>query len=234
VSTRGDDDVYVKMAELVRDMSAKVPDDPTDVLQELLESAVFHIPGCAYASVTTMVGREEAATPVTTHEEARVVDALQVKHGEGPFLQAASESEIVLVPDLESEERWPQFTADVCDRTPVRSMAIFQLYVARGGLGTLNLYANAPNAFDVDARDLGYVYASHAAVVWGTAQRGDQFRSALASRDIIGQAKGMLMERFDIGAVQAFDLLRRLSQDANERLVDIADKLVQQDHPADR
>ncbi|WP_207841988.1 GAF and ANTAR domain-containing protein [Williamsia soli] len=231
MSTRGGDDVYVKMAELVRDMSAKVPDDPTDVLQELLESAVAYIPGCDHASITTMVGRAEAATPVTTHEHARTIDALQVKHGEGPFLEAASEFEIVHIADLETEERWPAFTADVCDLTPVRSMAIFRLFIARGGLGTLNLYADKPHAFDQEARDLGYVYASHAAVVWGTAARGDQFRSALASRDIIGQAKGMLMERFDIGAVQAFELLRRLSQDSNERLVDIAAKLVQQDHP---
>lgn len=233
MSTRGDDDVYTKMAELVRDMSARVPDDPADVLQELLESAVAHIPGCAHASITTMVGREEAATAVTTHEHARTVDALQVEHGAGPFMEAASESAFVHIADLESEGRWPEFAADVCARTPVRSMAIFQLYIARGGLGTLNLYAEKPHAFDEEARDLGYVYASHAAVVWGTARRGDQFRSALASRDIIGQAKGMLMERFDIGAVQAFELLRRLSQDSNERLVDIAAKLVRQDHPAD-
>lgn len=233
MSTRGDGDVYMKMAELVRDMSAKVPDDPTDVLLELLESAVAHIPGCSYASVTTMVGREEVATAVTTHEYASLLDSLQVKHGQGPFSEAASEAGSVYVADVQSDGRWPQFAADVCDKTPVRSMAVFPLYIARGGLGTLNLYATAPHAFDEEARDLGYVYASHAAVVWGTAQRGDQFRSALASRDIIGQAKGMLMERFGIDAVQAFDLLRRLSQDSNERLADISRQLVHQDHPAE-
>ncbi|PYE17436.1 GAF domain-containing protein [Williamsia limnetica] len=233
MGTRGDGDVYVKMAELVRDMSAKVPEDPTDVLQELLESAVLHIPGCAYASITTMVGRNEAATAVTTHAYAEMLDLLQVTHGEGPFLEAASETEFVHIPDLRSEVRWPRFAAAACDRTPVRSVAIFQLYIARGGLGTLNLYADEPHAFDDEARDLGYVYASHAAVVWGTARRGDQFRSALASRDIIGQAKGMLMERFGIDAVQAFDLLRRLSQDTNVRLADIAAELVHKDHPAE-
>jgi AmiR/NasT family two-component response regulator len=60
-------------------------------------------------------------------------------------------------------------------------------------------------------------------------RRHEQFRSALASRDLIGQAKGILMERFDLNAVTAFDLLRKLSQESNTKLVDVADRLVNRD-----
>ena len=81
-------------------------------------------------------------------------------------------------------------------------------------------------AFDDDSVELGLVYAAHTSVAWNSMRREQQFRSALASRDVIGQAKGMLMERFNIDAVAAFQLLRRLSQESNTRLVDIAERLV--------
>jgi AmiR/NasT family two-component response regulator len=63
-------------------------------------------------------------------------------------------------------------------------------------------------------------------VAWNSARRDEQFKAALASRDIIGQAKGMIMERYGVDAVRAFELLRKLSQEANVRLTQIAEELV--------
>lgn len=85
-------------------------------------------------------------------------------------------------------------------------------------MGALNLYAEHPDAFDTESEDLGFVYATHAALAWNTLRRTVQFRDALASRDIIGQAKGMLMERYRLSADEAFDRLRQLSQHSNTRL----------------
>lgn len=68
--------------------------------------------------------------------------------------------------------------------------------------------------------------ATHAALAWHMVRRDEQFRSALASRDVIGQAKGMLMERFDLDAVRAFELLKRLSQNMNTPLADVAQQVV--------
>jgi hypothetical protein len=79
--------------------------------------------------------------------------------------------------------------------------------------------------------ELGLIFAAHTALAWNMVRRGEQFRSALASRDIIGQAKGTVMERFDVGAVQAFDMLKRLSQTTNSPVVDIARRLVQAGRP---
>ncbi|ORA25358.1 hypothetical protein BST12_03495 [Mycobacterium angelicum] len=74
-------------------------------------------------------------------------------------------------------------------------------------------------------------FATHAALAWNISRRDDQFRSALASRAIIGQAKGMLMERFGIDAVAAFYLLKRLSQESNTPVVDISHRLVNVERP---
>jgi AmiR/NasT family two-component response regulator len=94
----------------------------------------------------------------------------------------------------------------------------------------LNFYADQPYAFDDDAAEMGLILATHAAVGWNMVRRDEQFRSALASRDIIGQAKGMIMERFKIDAVQAFELLKRLSQSSNTPLAVVARQLVESEH----
>jgi AmiR/NasT family two-component response regulator len=70
------------------------------------------------------------------------------------------------------------------------------------------------------------VFAAHSSVAWNSARRDEQFKNALASRDTIGQAKGMIMERYGVDAVQAFELLRKLSQDSNVPLIKVATQIV--------
>ena len=78
---------------------------------------------------------------------------------------------------------------------------------------------------------MGLIFATHTALVWNMMRRDQQFRSALVSRDIIGQAKGRLMERFDIDAAEAFELLRQLSQESNTPIAHIAQRVVTGDRP---
>lgn len=101
------------------------------------------------------------------------------------------------------------------ERTPVRSVLCFRLFGEGRPLAALNFTARRPGAFTDDSIEMGLIFASHLTLAWNTINREQHFQSALASRDIIGQAKGMLMERFDIDAVAAFDLLARLSQQTN-------------------
>ncbi|HKV20370.1 MAG TPA: ANTAR domain-containing protein, partial [Mycobacterium sp.] len=84
-----------------------------------------------------------------------------------------------------------------------------------------------PNAFSEETKAVGLVFAAHSSVAWNAARRDEQFKKALSSRDLIGQAKGMLMERYGVGAIQAFDLLRKLSQDSNTPLIQIAADLIE-------
>lgn len=93
-------------------------------------------------------------------------------------------------------------------------------------MGALNFYAEQSGAFDAESVEAGLVVATHTALAWNLLRRDEQFRSALASRDIIGQAKGMLMERYRIDAVQAFEVLKRLSQNSNTPLADLAHEIV--------
>jgi AmiR/NasT family two-component response regulator len=107
---------------------------------------------------------------------------------------------------------------------------LFQLFADHHTMGALSFYAEQPNVFDDEAAELGLILATHTALAWNTLRRDGQFRSALASRDIIGQAKGMIMERFKIDALQAFELLKRLSQNSNAPLVAVARQLVEAEH----
>jgi transcriptional regulator with GAF, ATPase, and Fis domain len=230
----GNNDAYKKIAELAREMSERLPVDSSSALDELIHNAVDHIPGANYAGITVVDRHDqEVATPAATHEIPRILDNLQQKHREGPCFDAATDHDSYYITDLQIEDRWPLFRADALEQSPIRSIASFQLFTTSNTVGALNLYAERPDAFDQESRDLGYIFAAHAAIVWGALQRGEQFRSALASRDTIGQAKGMIMERYGVDPIQAFELLRRLSQDSNTRLYDVARRLVENDHPTD-
>ncbi len=103
----------------------------------------------------------------------------------------------------------------------------FQLFMENESMGALNVYSEQPHAFTDESRIIGQVFAAHSSVAWNAARRDEQFKRALASRDIIGQAKGMIMERYGVDAVQAFDLLRKLSQDSNVPLIKIASDVIE-------
>ena len=107
----------------------------------------------------------------------------------------------------------------------VGSLLSFQLFVTGDNLGALNLYATQPHAFDEESESVGLVFASHASIALAGAQQEERLRTAIASRDLIGQAKGILMERFRITADQAFRVLVGASSRTNRRLADIAAEL---------
>ena len=106
-------------------------------------------------------------------------------------------------------------------------MLSFQLYVERDNLGALNLYSRQPNSFDDDSEHIGLLFASHAAIAFADAEKVRHLVLAVSRRDLIGQAKGILMERFRISADQAFSLLIRVSQDNNRKLFDVAEELTE-------
>ncbi|MGB6210042.1 GAF and ANTAR domain-containing protein [Mycobacterium sp.] len=205
--------------------------DGDTVLDELTESAVKSVPGAEYASITVVSRHGTIHTVSATGRYPALLDEIQQRHREGPFSSAAWEQHVIRIDNLASEERWPAYCRDALDETPIRSQMSFQLFADHQTIGALNYFAEQPNAFDDDAVELGLILATHTALAWNMARRDEQFRSALASRDIIGQAKGMIMERFKIDALQAFELLKRLSQTVNTPLVQVARHLVKSERP---
>ena len=111
-------------------------------------------------------------------------------------------------------------------------MLSFRLFVTSGGLGALNLYGAAPDAFTDESITTGEILAQHAAVAFAGATAEQHFAAALASRDVIGQAKGILMHRDNLTGLQAFAALTKASQQTNIKLVDVARTLVA-DHERD-
>jgi ANTAR domain/GAF domain len=227
--------IHQRIADLAREMHDRPAGEVDAVVGKLTAHAARDIPGADYAGISVVTGRRNVETKTSTHEYPRILDDIQQRHLQGPCLVALWEHQTVRVDDLERDTRWPAYQREAVAATPIRSVLSFQLFTTHQSMGVLNLYGEQPHAFTAEAEDIGLVFATHTALAWDTVRREDQFRSALASRDIIGQAKGMIMERFGTDAVEAFELLKRLSQEANTPLADIAHKLAtveQERHPA--
>ncbi|WP_254704660.1 ANTAR domain-containing protein [Rhodococcus pyridinivorans] len=128
------------------------------------------------------------------------------------------------------DDRWPAFASRAA-RLGARSMLAVPLYTTDDTIGALNLHSSHAGAFDDGSIDIASTLATHAAFATVAAVREEQFRAALASRDVIGQAKGVLMERFGIDAESAFGMLRRLSQERNQLVRDLAVEVVETARP---
>jgi GAF domain-containing protein len=190
-------------------------------LQAIATGAVKTVPGADECGITYVIGRSKVESRASTGDLPKEVDALQERLGEGPCLDAAWNQEVVRVDDVGADGRWPEF-AQRASRLGVRSMMCFQLFVQGDRLGAMNLYSRTPGAFGDDSRDMGMVFAAHAAVALAGAEHEEHLRAGMDSRDVIGQAKGILMERHRLTAVQAFGVLAQVSQELNRKLVDVA------------
>ena len=218
--------VIREVAELVHTLQQREDADVETVLRELTQSAVGAMPGAAYAGITIASRRGEVRTVSATGRYPVLLDEIQQRNEQGPCLSAVWEHHVIRVDDMELENRWPAYCREA-RQTPIRSLLSFQLFADHNNMGALMFYAERPHAFDEEAVEMGLILATHTALAWNMVRRDEQFRSALASRDIIGQAKGMIMERFKIDAVQAFELLKRLSQSSNTALAIVARQLVE-------
>lgn len=230
----GANSAHLRIAEVVQNLYSRPDADSATVIAELAEHAAAEIPGAQYAGITVTRDHKHIETTAATHVWPVLLDKIQQRYREGPCLTAAWEEKVIHVADLETEERFPRYRRDALAETPIRSIMAFQLFIAGQTMGALNVYAESPNVFGETARTLGLVFAAHSSVVWNSARRDEQFKQALASRDTIGQAKGMIMERYGVDAVRAFDLLRKLSQDSNVPLIQIAAELVDKAQSSER
>ncbi|MCB0951080.1 MAG: ANTAR domain-containing protein [Mycobacterium sp.] len=213
-----------RMAELAR--SVATPRAVGDVLSDVTAEAKKLIRGVDTAGVLLIGKANKFDSVAGTSELPQRLDELQMKYREGPCVQAALDELIVRTDDFRTEQRWPQYSAAAVE-FGVRSALSFKLYTSVQTAGALNLFGFAPNAFDAEAETIGAVLAAHAAAAILASRHSEQLESALSTRDRIGQAKGIIMERYDVDDVAAFDMLRTLSQDSNTRLVAVAEQVIQ-------
>lgn len=198
-------------------------------LGKLIEHAADSVSGAEYAGITVANHQRFVETAAATHRYPVVLDEIQSRYQQGPCLSAAWEHHCIRIDDLATDDRWPRYRDEAIEQTPIRSIMAFRLFGDSKTVGALNFYAEPAHAFDDDSVERGLIYAAHTALTWKVLRRDEQFNSALASRDFIGQAKGLVMERFRIDAVAAFEVLKRLSNESNTPVAEIAQQLVEAD-----
>lgn len=214
------------LASALRSLSSGQQVDET--LQLAVDLATDLIPGCHGADVM-FLGPGGTITPVSTDAMAVAIDRVQGEVGEGPCISAARDHAVVVTNDLLHDARWPAFSRGVTG-LGVHSVVSYQLYLQRRDddrFGALNLYGTRAGAFDDHAVELGEVFAAHCSTVLAAAIEREGLQAALESRDLIGQAKGILMQRHRLTAAEAFDALRRASQARNVKLRDLARQVVE-------
>ena len=210
------------MAELAK--SSAKDSALENALSTVVNAAVNLVDGVDYADVMVISeGRSRSVGP--TVPLLIELDALQISLNQGPCLAAAVGGAMIRCTDLRDDDRWPMY-ASAAVAAGVQSMLSFQLLSDDNGIGALNMFGRAPRGIDPDAEAIGALLATLATVALMTAKSQQQFKSALASRDIIGQAKGMLMNHFKVDADRAFGMLRSLSQSNNEPVRFIAQQIV--------
>ena len=200
-------------------------------LNSVVELAVATIDGCDFAGLFTMSGG--VLNPaVVTDPAVLVVHAVEQGAGEGPCLDAVGERQIVSVDDLGTDSRWPHFSPGAVSEG-IRSLLCLPLAHANSHDGALILYARYPAAFGAVDRAKATILVSLASMAVSVAhshedeeRRVEDLHVALGTRETIGEALGILMERERITADQAFDILRRASQHLNIKLRDVAQHLV--------
>lgn len=189
-------------------------------VKTIVEASTIIMPGISWAGISLVRGK--TVTPeAPTDAVARSLDQLQSDLREGPALSALADDSTIAIPDLRRETRWPKFVAAAVDMG-VQCLMSFRLFVDRGVLGALNLYGPQPNMFSDESIVIGEILAQHAAVALAGAIAEEQMQAAIASRDVIGQAKGILMHRDNLTGLQAFAVLTRASQETNIKLTEVA------------
>jgi GAF domain-containing protein len=202
----------------------------TQTLSSVVELAVATIEGCDFAGLSLVVG-DVVTTPVHTDPVVATVDALQHRTGEGPCLDAVAYRLIFYADDLSTDLRWLHF-APLATKTGIRSVLALPLS-SDSQVGALNLYSRYPAAFGVDGRAKAAILVSLASLALWVAhshedeeRRAANFHAALGSRETIGEALGILMEREQVSSEQAFAILRRASQHLNIKLREVAKNLI--------
>lgn len=213
-------------AEGFAQLAIALHDEPTltDTVDMVLEYAVSTL-SCDYAGVNFVHARSRVETAAATDPLIHLLDQIQLECGEGPDVDVLAGPWARLVTDTHTERRWPVW-ADRVAAHGIRSLISVRMYTSATTVGTLNLYDREPNKFSLEDQEIAHLLARHSAVALATARTTENLWQAVDARKLIGQAQGILMERYTLNADQAFAVLMRYSQQNNVKLKDVAQNLV--------
>lgn len=184
--------------------------------------------GADDAGVLLLSYREgEPDFPPATGDRVKAAHRLQVQLQEGPCLDAIDRRATYITADATTDDRWPAWGPRARD-LGIRSTIGVRLTTRDRCYGSLNVYSNDPDAFNLIDAATVEVIAAHASVSIAIAVGHHVRKAELGERTAIGQAQGILMEKFGIERFEAVALLRSMSLQREERLVAVAGAIVEQ------
>jgi GAF domain-containing protein len=213
-----------QLADAVRELNDQ--SDPPHTLERMVEITPEFFDSCDYVGIS-LVERDRVRTPAASNEKLRELDELQYEIGEGPCREAIRSHATIIVEDLHADPRWPAWGRLMSEELGIRSSLSFRLFTRSDDTwGALNVYSRTPNSFTEEDVLHGQTIAAMCAVVLARSINDEHLARALETRTVIGQATGMIMERYGLDEQTAFNVLRRLSSQDNRKLNDLAQQVV--------
>lgn len=217
------------MSELFAEMALDLRqhrDSPERTLVAIVEWTQWAA-DCSGAGIMLVGPDDTVHTPVATSPSIYRAHELQVEFGEGPCLDVILEgAENYITQDAAADGRFPRWGPAVAE-LGFNSVIAVLLGTEDHRYGSLNLYGEEKHAFDVDALAMAEIFARHATVAWIGANESRELHVELDARKLIGQAQGILMEKFDLDADRSFAVLRRFSQTQNVKLRQVAELVIE-------
>ena len=199
---------------------------PTELLNRAAHLVQASLPAAHAVGIAYRRPGHRFEIMAATGPLARLADEIQYRLNEGPCVDAALMQHAVVTGDVSTDPRWPRL-AQMIRETPVRSVLACYLTTPQGRAGALNLYSTTANAFDAGTQVVAEALAVHAGLALGATEQENTLRQAMGTREQIGQAVGILVERYKVTPSQAFALLVRASQHRNVKLRDVAMHLIE-------
>ena len=224
---QGSDEIgpWSTVEQLVRTLRVPAA-DAASLVSQIVGEAVRIVPAAREAGLIVTDADRNLTTVFASGPAPRVLDDLQIRLGTGPCLTAARKQIVVRMHDIVADTRWPEFCR-AAQQCAVGSMLCVPLFVDDQMLGTLSFYGAKADAFRNGAEPAARVLAALAAVALADSFHRERLERALGNRDLIGQAKGIIMCRYRVHADEAFEVLRRRSQRTNSKLIAVAEQVVQ-------
>lgn len=188
---------------------------PTETASEIVDYVRSQL-DANHAGVTLIRGGGRLETVAGTDPLVERADRLQYELDQGPCRDSSWHRQTLFASDLAKDPRWPRWAVLAAEMTTVEDRRI----------GAINIYWTQPREFTTDDAAFANIFARHAALALATSLNEAGLNVALDSRKLIGQAQGILIERYDLDEARAFEVLRRYSQDHNMKLRQVAEHLI--------
>jgi GAF domain-containing protein len=199
-----------------------------ETLQTIAEVARDSVPGFDQVGISTLENDGEVRTRAHTGDLVLPLDELQYELREGPCVETLRDSDVVVAPNVGHDQRWPRYVPQAVE-LGLRSQLAVKLYLDdEGTFGGINFYSTTSDEVDHDAPALARIFAAHSAIAVGHARQRETLLAGLQTRKVIGQAIGIMMERYQMNEDRASAFLVRASSHGNIKLRDIAQELVEQ------